>query len=97
MILTKLLSKPIIAFYKVFLEIALWIALLASLLVAYYAGLLWGIALLLAAVMASGVLFVLMDIQRAVDSIERRLGVERAPEPGAGTGLEAGSAGRAAG
>ena len=73
MILTKLLSKPIIAFYRVFLEIALWGALLASLVVAYSLGLGWGLAVLIAALLGSGVLFVLMDIQRAVNAIEARV------------------------
>lgn len=80
MILTKLLSKPIIAFYKVFLEIALWGALLASLVVAYSFGLGWGLAVLIAALLGSGVLFVLMDIQRAVNAIETRVGGARPAE-----------------
>lgn len=81
MILTKLLSKPIIAFYKVFLEVALWAALLASLAVWYYFGFLWCVALLLGTVLSSGVLFVLLDMQRAVDAIERRLDGTPASSP----------------
>lgn len=96
MILTKLLSKPIIAFYKVFLEVALWAALLASLAVWYYFGFLWCIALLLGALLSSGVLFVLLDMQRALDAIERRLdGAAPAPSPACDTsGFAADASGR---
>ncbi|HZD51495.1 MAG TPA: hypothetical protein VE175_00475 [Woeseiaceae bacterium] len=96
MILTRLLSKPVIAFYRVFLEIALWGALLASLAVWYYFSFWWCVALLLGALLSSGVLFVLLDIQRAVEAIERRLDSAPAPSSARTAGFEEGVPGRPA-
>lgn len=96
MILTKLLSKPIIAFYRVFLEVALWAALFASLAVWYYFGFLWCVALLLGALLSSGVLFVLLDMQRALGAIERRLEGTPAPSPARGSSFAQEVSGRTA-